>query len=153
MAGISHPGAYIYVCTRLQIRKGRLIPEDQYQRMLQMSSSQIIRMIGEGDYRAQVLHFTGGALNANQIEQALTDNLALSFQRVLDLAPGMLGLLTSRYLARWDIINVMLILHGKEHRISRSADSDRVDPCRGIGSVIPGIPDRSGVNRSDRADA
>ncbi|ACL16582.1 V-type ATP synthase subunit C [Methanosphaerula palustris] len=118
MAGISHPGAYIYVCTRLQIRKGRLIPEDQYERMLQMSSSQIIRMIGEGNYRAQVLQFPGGALNANQIEQALTDNLALSFQKVLDLAPGMLGLLTSRYLARWDIVNVMLVLHGKEHRIS-----------------------------------
>lgn len=118
MAGIFHPGAYIYVCTRLQIRKGRLIPEDQYLRMLQMSSSQIIRMIGEGDYRAQVLQFPGGALNPNQIEKALTDNLALSFQRVLDLTPGALGVLTSRYLARWDIINVMLVLHGKEHGIS-----------------------------------
>lgn len=118
MAGIFHPGAYIYVCTRLQIRKRRLIPEDQYLRMLHMSSSQITRMIGEGDYRAQVLEFPGGAMDTNQIEQALTDNLALSFQRVLDLAPGTLGVLTSRYLARWDIINVMLVLHGKEHRIS-----------------------------------
>lgn len=118
MAGIFHPGAYIYVCTRLQIRKGRLIPEDQYLRMLQMSSLQIVRMIGEGDYRTQVLQFPGGALDTNQVEQALTENLAFSFQRVLDLAPGMLGVLTSRYLARWDIINVILILHGKEHRIS-----------------------------------
>lgn len=118
MVGVSHPGAYIYVCTRLQIRKGRLIPEDQYLRMLQMSSSQIIRMIAEGEYRTQVLQFPGGALTPNQIEQALTDNLAQSFQRVLDITPGLLGVLTSRYLARWDIVNVMLILHGKAHRIS-----------------------------------
>lgn len=118
MVGLSRPGAYIYVCTRLQIRKGKLIPEDQYMRMLNMSLSQIIRAIGERDYREQVLQFPGGALDPNSIEQVLTDNLALSYQRVLDLTPGMLGVLTSRYLNRWDIINVMLILHGKEHRIS-----------------------------------
>jgi len=129
MAGIFHPGAYIYVCTRLQIRKGRLIPEDQYLRMLQMSSSQIIRLIGEGDYRAQVLEFSGGTLDSNQIEQALTENLALSFQRVLDLTPGVLGVLTSRYLARWDIINVMLILHGKEHRISDQRITSELIPA------------------------
>ena len=47
--GISAP--YIYVCTRMRVRKAKLIPREEYQRMLNMGLSEITRIIGETEYK------------------------------------------------------------------------------------------------------
>ena len=43
--GISAP--YIYVCTRMRVRKAKLLPREEYLRMLNMSLPEITRIIGE----------------------------------------------------------------------------------------------------------
>ena len=51
MAGMKIVSApYIYVCTRMRVRKAKLLPREEYMRMLNMSLPEITRIIGETEY-------------------------------------------------------------------------------------------------------
>ena len=52
MRGISAP--YIYVCTRMRVRKAKLLPREEYMRMLNMSLAEITRFIGETEYKQEI---------------------------------------------------------------------------------------------------
>ena len=42
---------YIYVSTRLRVRRAQLIPKEEYLRMLNMSLPEITRFIQESEYK------------------------------------------------------------------------------------------------------
>ncbi|MDD1729024.1 MAG: V-type ATP synthase subunit C [Methanospirillum sp.] len=111
------PTAYIYICTRLTVRKSRLIPRDQYMRLLNMDLNQIIRFIGETEYQNEVNELAGSLTGISLIEGALTRNFAETYQSVISITPGALHELTERYVARWDIWNVMLVLRSRQFGI------------------------------------
>ena len=55
MAGVSGIAApYIYVCTRMRVRKTTLLPREEYMRMLNMSLPEITRIIGETEYKQEI---------------------------------------------------------------------------------------------------
>ncbi|OQA52099.1 MAG: V-type ATP synthase subunit C [Euryarchaeota archaeon ADurb.Bin294] len=107
------PAPYIYVSTRLRVRKAKLLPPEEYQRMLNMSLPEIIRLIGETEYQKEVDELGTSFEGIDLIEVALSWNLAKEYQRVIELAPGALKEFTMAYLRRWDIYNVLTILRGK----------------------------------------
>jgi V/A-type H+-transporting ATPase subunit C len=124
------PGAYAYVCTRLQIRKTGLYPPEFYPRLLRMSLPQMVRTIGEDDrYRREIYDRYSTPTDLMRIELALTSNLAREYGAVLRMTPGALHLLTSRYLHRWDIVNVMSILRGKKHGLSHDRIAESLIPA------------------------
>lgn len=45
---------YIYVCTRMRVRKAKLIPREEYMRMLNMSLPEITRIIQETQYKHEI---------------------------------------------------------------------------------------------------
>jgi len=107
------PAPYIYVSTRLRVRKAKLLPPEEYQRLLNMSLPEIIRLIGETEYQKEVDELGTSFEGIDLIEEALSWNLAKEYQRVIELAPGALKEFTMAYLRRWDIYNVLTILRGK----------------------------------------
>lgn len=107
------PAPYIYVSTRLRVRKAKLLPPEEYQRMLNMSLPEIIRLIGETEYQKEVDELGTSFEGIDLIEVALSWNLAKEYQRVIELAPGSLKEFTMAYLRRWDIYNILTILRGK----------------------------------------
>jgi len=115
MAGVSSGSAtnYVYACTRMRVRRSRLIPRDDYLRMLNMSLPEIIRFIGETNYRSEIDELGTSFSGINLVEEALSWNLAKEFQKILELVPGELNYFTVSYLRRWDIQNVITILRGK----------------------------------------
>ncbi|MEN6517114.1 MAG: V-type ATP synthase subunit C [Methanospirillum sp.] len=124
------PGSYQYVCTRLQVRKTRLYPPEYYARLLQMSLPQMVRAIGEDErYRREVYNRYPTSTDLDQLERALTANLAHEFRQVLRMTPGTLHDLTAFYLHRWDIVNVMAILRGKKHGLPRAQISEGLVPA------------------------
>ncbi len=133
------PTAYIYICTRLTVRKSRLISRDQYMRLLNMDLNQIIRFIGETEYQSEVNELAGSLSGISLIEGALTRNFAETYQSVISIAPGALHELTERYVARWDIWNVMLVLRSRQFGIP-------VDQVRQV--LIP-----AGWIKEDRAES
>ena len=124
------PGAYTYVCTRLQLRKTHLFPAEFYKRLLQMSLPEMVRAIGEDErYRQEIYDRYRTPTDLMRVEYALTANLAREYRRVLGMTPGALHLLTSLYLHRWDIVNVMAILRGKKHDLARERIAETLIPA------------------------
>jgi V/A-type H+-transporting ATPase subunit C len=113
VAMIRNPAPYIYVCTRMRVRKAKLIPREEYMRMANMSLPEITRVIGETAYRQEIDELGTDFRGIDLIEVALSWNLAKEYQKILKIIPGTLKQFTSSYLRRWDIQNVLNILRGK----------------------------------------
>jgi len=106
---------YIYVCTRLRVRKAKLLPREEYLRMLNMGLSEITRFIEETQYKREIDELATSFHGIDLIEIALSWNLAKEYQNIQKITPGALKELTRAYLRRWDIQNVLTILRGKLH--------------------------------------
>lgn len=104
---------YIYVCTRMRVRKSKLIPREEYMRMLNMSLPEITRIIQETEYKEEIDELSTVFKGIDLIEVALSWNLAKEYQKILEITPGNLKQFTLSYLRRWDIQNVLTILRGK----------------------------------------
>ena len=104
---------YIYVCTRMRVRKAKLIPREEYMRMLNMSLPEITRIIQETEYKQEIDELSSVFKGIDLIEVALSWNLAKEYQKILEITPGNLKQFTRSYLRRWDIQNVLNILRGK----------------------------------------
>jgi len=111
MKGISAPT--IYVCTRMRVRKSKLLPREEYQRMLNMSLPEITRLIEETTYKQEIDELGTTFKGIDLLEVALSWNLAKEYQRILEITPGTLKQFTRAYLRYWDIQNVLTILRGK----------------------------------------
>jgi V/A-type H+-transporting ATPase subunit C len=108
------PAPYIYVCTRMRVRKSKLIQRDDYLRMLNMSIPEITRVIEETTYKQEIDELGTRFKGIDLIEVALSWNLAKEYQKILEITPGTLKQFTRSYLRRWDIQNVLNIFRGKK---------------------------------------
>jgi V/A-type H+/Na+-transporting ATPase subunit C len=113
MSAIVGSAPYLYVCTRFRVRRTKLIPQEEYLRMLQMSLPEIIRLIQETEYKREIDELSHSFRGIDLIEVALSWNLAKNYQKVLEIMPAGLKEMTESYLRRWDIQNVLSILRGK----------------------------------------
>lgn len=114
MAGMRLVAApYIYVCTRMRVRKTTLLPREEYMRMLNMNLPEITRLIGETDYKQEIDELGTTFKGIDLIEVALSWNLAKEYQKIQEITPGTLKQFTRAYLRRWDIQNVLTILKGR----------------------------------------
>jgi len=111
--GVNISAPYIYVCTRMRMRKAKLLPKEEYMRMLNMSVSEITRIIGETEYKQEIDELGTTFRGIDLIEVALSWNLAKEYQKIQEITPGSLKQFTQVYLRRWDIQNVLIILRGK----------------------------------------
>ncbi len=107
------PSPYIYVCTRMRVRKAKLIPREEYMRLLNMSLPEIARFIEETEYKQEIDELGTSFSGIDLIEVAVSWNLAKEYQNILQITPGVLKQFTRAYLRRWDIQNVLTILRGK----------------------------------------
>ncbi len=111
--GVNISAPYIYVCTRMRMRKAKLLPKEEYMRMLNMSVSEIARVIGETEYKQEIDELGTTFKGIDLIEVGLSWNLAKEYQKIQEITPGNLKQFTQVYLRRWDIQNVLTILRGK----------------------------------------
>ncbi len=110
---MSGPAPYIYVCTRTRVRKAKLIPPEEYARMLNMSIHEITRFIEETEYKKEIDELGTSFSGIDLIETALSWNLAKEYQNILDITPGTLKVFIKAYLRHWDIQNILTLLRGK----------------------------------------
>jgi V/A-type H+-transporting ATPase subunit C len=114
MAEISAgPVPYVYVCTRMRVRKSKLIPREDYLRLLNMSIPEITRFIEETQYKKEIDELAPFFQGIDLLELSLSWNLAKEYQDVQKITPGVLKRFTQSYLRKWDIQNVLNILRGK----------------------------------------
>jgi len=109
----SGPKLYVYVCTRLRVRKSKLIPREEYLRLLNMGIPEITRFIEETQYKKEIDELATSFSGIDLIELALSWNLAKEYQNIQRITPGVLKRFTQSYLRKWDIQNVLSIFRGK----------------------------------------
>ncbi|MDR3101832.1 MAG: V-type ATP synthase subunit C [Methanocalculaceae archaeon] len=115
---MSGPAPYIYVSTRMRVRKAKLIQREEYLRMLNMGLPEFTRQIEEMEYKREIDELSASFSGVDLIENAMSWNLAKEYQRVIALAPGEMKGFTRDYLHKWDIQNILTILRGKVQGIS-----------------------------------
>lgn len=130
------PGAYVYVCTRMRVRKSKLIAREDYLRMLNMGLPEITRFIEETMYKTEIDELSPSFSGIDLIEVALTWNLAKEYQKILEITPGTLHLFTASYLRRWDIQNLLTILRGKHQGISAGRIKEILVPAGVLDRVF-----------------
>lgn len=128
------PSSYRYICTRIILRKKRLIPPDQYIRLLNMDITQIIRYLGEIAYLEEINLLSARLSGISLLEAALNRNLAATFRNILLISPGALKELAELYFIRWDIENVLLIMRGCQFNIPPDRIREVLIPA---GSIAP----------------
>ncbi len=130
------PAPYIYVCTRMRVRKSKLIPRDEYLRMLNMGLPEITRFIEETEYKTEIDELGTSFSGIDLIEIGLSWNLAKEYQRILEIAPGFLKKFTTAYLRRWDIHNVLTIIRGKMQGMSQGKIKEVLIPAGELDKVF-----------------
>ena len=134
MKGISAPT--IYVCTRMRVRKSKLLPREEYQRMLNMSLPEITRIIEETSYKQEIDELGTTFKGIDLLEVALSWNLAKEYQRILEIAPGTLKQFTRAYLRYWDIQNVLTILRGKMQGVKSGKIKEVLVPAGSLDKTV-----------------
>jgi V/A-type H+-transporting ATPase subunit C len=129
-------GPYVYVCTRMRVRMAKLLPREEYLRMLNMSLPEITRFIEETEYKQEIDELSPSFTGINLVEVALSWNLAKEYQKILAITPGNLRYFTESYLQRWDIQNVLTILRGKAHGISPGRIKEILIPAGRLDRVF-----------------
>ncbi|MDT8357152.1 MAG: V-type ATP synthase subunit C [Methanomicrobiaceae archaeon] len=130
------PGAYIYACTRLRIRKTTLLPREDYLRLLNMGLPEITRFIEESAYKKEIDELGTSFSGIDLVEVALSWNLAKEYQKILDIMPGTLKEFAANYLRRWDIQNVLTILRGKQQGMKPGKIKELLVPAGSLDRIF-----------------
>ena len=105
---------YAYVFARVSAMKSKIMPKETYPKLMNMEVDQILRFIGESEYKQDVdelsQHYAGPSL----VEHALNQNLARTYRKLIDISYGEPQYLIAHYLRVWDVWNIKTILRGKQ---------------------------------------
>jgi len=132
----SGPVPYVYVCTRMRVRKSKLIPREDYLRLLNMGLPEITRFIEETEYKKEIDELAPSFQGIDLVELALSWNLAKEYQQIQKITPGTLKEFTRSYLRRWDIQNVLTILRGKTQGMSAGKIREVLVPAGELDRVF-----------------
>ena len=104
---------YAYLNARVQAMRGRLLPKETYDKLLQMEIPQIARFLGETEYKAEIEQLGKRYRGVDLVEYALNQNLAATLHGLIHKAQFELRDLLELYLRRYDQENITTILRGK----------------------------------------
>ncbi|MCQ2053273.1 MAG: ATP synthase A1 subunit C [archaeon] len=161
MFGHKAKGNYAYAVARVKAKKAYLIGNDTYQKMLLMSLPEISRYISECGYMKEITELTSKFDGVDLIEHATYMNMARVLRSILNSTNGELHDTLAKYLEKWDIWNLKVILRGKSFGldadgiredlipagnldstflnklVSLETGEEVLDHCKNIGKVIP----------------
>jgi len=134
--GVNISAPYIYVCTRMRVRKAKLLPREEYMRMLNMSIPEITRVIEETEYKQEIDELGTTFKGMDLVEVALSWNLAKEYQKIQEITPGTLKAFTRAYLRRWDIQNVLTIMRGRVQGEKTGRIKEILIPAGSLDKVV-----------------
>lgn len=111
-------GNYPYVTARVKAKRAHLLPKESYDRLLLMEVPEIARFLGEREYKAEMLALGARYSGVDLIENAVSQNLAETYNRIYDFSEGNLRAMVGRYLDRYDLENVKTIVRAKTYGAS-----------------------------------
>ena len=135
MFGFSNKkGNYAYTTTRAKAKKSLLLKEEDYNKMLQMSTAEIARFISDSGYSKEMIDLGSKIEGMDLVERATYRHMADSFKTLLNGSQGELHTLLAAYLQKWDNWNIKVILRGKSYGLSADDIRDDLVPAGNLSS-------------------
>lgn len=110
---------YAYAVARVQARKAALLKPGEYEKLLKMDLSEIIRFIEDSAYKADVDELSARFSGLDLVEAALTVNQERTNAAVREMLDGPGGELVSLFLMRHLVDDIKTVLRGKNAGASR----------------------------------
>ena len=101
-----------YVVARVRARRSVLFADEDYRKLVRMSTAEIARFMEESAYEEEINALGARHSGVDLIEYALNRNLAKQFNDILGWANGQLYDLIARYLRKFDAWNVKTVIRG-----------------------------------------
>ena len=127
-------GNYAYTATRAKAMKALLIKEDDYNKMLQLSVSELARFTSEAGYAKEIAELGDKTEGVDLVERATYAYLANTCKSLLRGAQGELYTLIASYLQKWDNWNIKVILRGKSYGLPVESIRDDLVPAGNFGA-------------------
>ena len=108
-AGSSNPE---YVNARVRARRSALFADEDYRKLVRMSTAEIARFMEESTYEEEINALGARHSGVDLVEYALNRNLAKHFDDLLRWSEGALYDYIARYLRKFDVWNVKTVIRG-----------------------------------------
>lgn len=109
---------WAYIVARVRVMKRKLIPKEEYVKLLNMDLNEIARYLEETEYKKEVDELAYRYSGVDLIDHALSLNLARTYQKLIRISKGLPRDLIALYLKKMDLWNIKNILRGKMFRFS-----------------------------------
>jgi len=125
------PGAtrYAYTATRVRAKRAKLFPKETYPKMLNMSVTEIARLLQESEYKREIDELGTRYAGIDLIEMALNANLANTYRTLIKISQAGAREVVIAYLRRYDTENIKTILRGKISQAPQQAVEEALVPA------------------------
>jgi V/A-type H+/Na+-transporting ATPase subunit C len=129
--GGATPGAtrYAYTATRVRAKRAKLLPKEMYPKMLNMSVTEIARLLQESEYKREIDELATRYAGIDLIEMALNANLANTYRTLIKISQAGAREVVVAYLRRYDTENIKTILRGKISQAPQQAVEEALVPA------------------------
>ncbi len=124
----SKRSSWAYIVARVKVMKRRLIPSDEYRKLLNMDFNEIVRYLEETDYKREIDELAYKYSGPRLLDYALTLNLGRTYRKIMDVSFGIAKDIITTYLKRWDIWNIVTIIRGKMAGVSAEEIEEALVP-------------------------
>ncbi|AGK62148.1 ATP synthase A1, C subunit [Archaeoglobus sulfaticallidus PM70-1] len=107
------PSEWAYIVSRVRVMSRKLIPGDEYNKLVNMDLDEIIRYLEESEYKKEIDELGFKYHGLTLIDYAFSLNLSRTYNKLIRVSKGVPRDLISAYLRRYDIYNIINIIRGK----------------------------------------
>jgi len=119
---------WAYIVARVKVMKRRLIPSEEYKKLLNMSFDEIVRYLEETEYKKEIDELAYKYSGPRLLDYATSLNLGRTYKKIQDVSFGLAKNIITEYLKRWDIWNIITIVRGKLVNVSAEEIEESLVP-------------------------
>jgi V/A-type H+-transporting ATPase subunit C len=125
---IGKNATWAYLVARTKVMKRKLIPKDEYRKLLNMEFNEIVRYLEETEYKKEIDEFGYRYSGPKLMDYALSLNLSRTYQKIIRISFGLAKDLISSYLKKWELMNIISIIRGKAANIPQDEIEEAIVP-------------------------
>ena len=125
---IGKNATWAYLVARTKVMKRKLIPKDEYRKLLNMEFNEIVRYLEETEYKKEIDEFGYKYSGPKLMDYALSLNLTRTYQKIIRISFGLAKDLITSYLKKWEIMNLVSIIRGKAANIPPDEIEEAIVP-------------------------
>ena len=120
---------YAYTAARVRSKRAKLFPKESYPKMLNMSVTEIARLLQESEYKREIDELGTRYAGIDLIEMALNANLANTYRTMIKITQAGAREVVVAYLRKYDVENIKTVLRAKLSNAPATAVEEALVPA------------------------